>query len=54
MSSLAGGRPLTAGAGVGNRRTSIDDGQAGRKAPTAINHEEKQTMTITSTTITAT
>src|ERR1035437_9395425 len=44
--------PLTAGTGVGNRLSAIDDGPGGAKSPPpAINHKEKETMTTTTTTV---
>jgi single-strand DNA-binding protein len=43
---------MTAGIGVGNRLSAIDDGPGGaNSAPPAINHKEKETMTTTTTTV---
>ena len=43
---------MTAGTGVGNPLSAIDDGPGGAKsAPPAINHKEKETMTTTTATV---
>ena len=50
--TLAALAPLTAGSGVGNRLSAIDDGPGGAtSAPPAINHKERHTITTITTTV---
>jgi len=52
--TLAALAPLTAGSGVGNRLSAINDGPGGAtSAPPVINHKERHTMTTTTTTTVA-